>query len=362
MDQTQCLVINMDGHEGRFERVKAELAKANVPNVTRLSAVVGKNIPFSKRLGHFENPILGAIFPRSSLGCALSHKMAWKRAAESDSPWTLILEDDVRWCKGVNVDTAWRDIRNLVSEAGSFDVLLLGYYGGADPSDPDARDPLEFLINLVAPPKDCGHEKGRLFRPQRFVGAHAYIVSRDGARKMLKTHPHVSGHVDLEMSNMNYHDEVRMLAVRPAMLHQDHSGSSQASASPYVLTPIMESIWPTTEKIQPLDFGVRFPIIEVGSQKVEAWQIPVGMAAYAGGLLSDNTSLALLVGTLVVAALLLADSLVFTGTPGPFGSLGGTASAFFTAAIFGGACAALGSLTRCGLDWCIDCTRCWNRK
>ena len=357
MDQTQCLVINMDGHEDRFEKVKAELAKANVPNVTRLPAVVGKNIPFSKRLDHFENPLLGAVFPKSGLGCSLSHRKAWKLAAESKSPYTVVLEDDVRWFSDVDVRTVWQRVSNAVQNKKDFDVFLLGYYGDADPLLEGPKDPLVPLIGMVAKTADTsGDDGGEVFRPARLCGSHAYIVSRSGARKLLQIQPKVAFHQDVELGNLSADNKINMVAIRPQVLKQDHSGSSQATASPYAMTPLLEAVYPSAEHIQPVDFSARFPIMEVGTYKVSLWHFLVGGLSYAGGILNSNTTAAFVVGSLVLGCLLALDSLLVGGVRPQGWTL------LLDALIFGGLFAAFGSMTRCALDWCVDCTKCWNRR
>ena len=107
----------------------------------------------------------------SSVAILLSHVRCWEwlLATESDEvPCALILEDDA--CLGADFVEAFRAaVLPLSLATAAWDCLILGYSAVAQPhSDREA------LVAGV-----------RVQRPRSFFGAHAYCVTRAGARILL---------------------------------------------------------------------------------------------------------------------------------------------------------------------------------
>lgn len=82
------LVINLDKDKKRLNTLKKSLDELNL-TFTRIPAILGKDLP---RL------VIEKYLPRlttvGAIGCAFSHKKAWKYMIDNNLPYALILEDD----------------------------------------------------------------------------------------------------------------------------------------------------------------------------------------------------------------------------------------------------------------------------
>ena len=194
-------------------------------------------------------------------------------------------------------------------------MFLLGYYGDADPEESDMTS--SSLLMLAAQKvasvdhRDRGLCGGKVFRPKRFHGIHAYVVTREGAKKLLKHCNPVAGTPDITISNANATGHVRVLAARPSLIRQDESGSSQTSKQPYFLDWAFRDSWfPTISR------GTEAGRLSVEVCRVPAdgvpggsWTMLLGIGSFAAGTTFRSCTVALL-WSLVVCGLLLADGLV----------------------------------------------------
>ncbi len=117
------------------------------------------------------------VLNKGTIGCALSHIKIFKRIISESLPYALILEDDALIEDGIDNDF-------LDSLPMNWDVLLLGY-----------------RINNNLPPEPALCSFWRRYKKDNFViakpaiklllyGTHGYIVSQQGAKRLLKlTHP-----------------------------------------------------------------------------------------------------------------------------------------------------------------------------
>ncbi|GGC89143.1 hypothetical protein GCM10007216_19900 [Thalassobacillus devorans] len=115
------------------------------------------------------------------IAIALSHIEIWKLISESNIDYTLILEDDIYFKYGFNkeVDRIWNQLTKYQNE--EFDILYLSYEYVKGNKNDTSR-----VINdqvVSKPVKGVWHASG-------------YILSKEGARKMLEMLP-VYGPVDL---------------------------------------------------------------------------------------------------------------------------------------------------------------------
>ncbi len=115
----------------------------------------------ARRRRWFGRDLFGA-----DIGCFRSHLIALKKAAESSEPHSVILEDDV------HLDPKfWPIVGQLIELAPELDFVK--FFGDKKTVGRGGRRLIEFdeNISLVRLPSTPG-------------GAHAYVVSREGARKL----------------------------------------------------------------------------------------------------------------------------------------------------------------------------------
>ena len=155
----------------RLRRVRAVNGKAikNYQKDRRISLRTRFNIYRNYRRSHHEIATLGAV------GASLSHFDVWKRFVASGEPLCLVFEDDAR----ITTDAIHEAHHLWHTLPTSWGIWLLGYYA------PNlVKEPLEKDWNKV----------------YNFTAAHAYLLKREAAIKLLEDALPIEMHVDHYMS------------------------------------------------------------------------------------------------------------------------------------------------------------------
>ena len=180
-------VINMDVRKDRLKRFMGQDSVRYMTRLKRLRAFNGKslknyekdprislrtrfNIRRNYRRSHHEIATLGAI------GASFSHMNLWKRFVASGEPYCLVFEDDARITTDVihKVHRVWKEIPD------TWGMWVLGYYSPTMVIEPLSKAPWNRVIN--------------------FTAAHAYILKRETAKKLLEDVLPVEMHIDHYMS------------------------------------------------------------------------------------------------------------------------------------------------------------------
>lgn len=111
-------------------------------------------------------------FSFGALGCLLSHRILWKNLVNSSDKYMIILEDDVVIDK--QTYQYWID-KLSKGQIGNFDVLFLGAYDGKSIPMLTKIKYFSFFNGFVS----------NVFEDTLYC-TYGYVVSRDGARKLLK--------------------------------------------------------------------------------------------------------------------------------------------------------------------------------
>jgi GR25 family glycosyltransferase involved in LPS biosynthesis len=144
---------------------------------------VAHNVLFKTRRSHYEIDGAGAI------GCSLSHIEAWKRLQASQAPAYLIFEDDTE----MPADFRKR-LEQLLKEL---------------PADWDA---VHLQKRSFVGDEDCKPIPGSAFQHcTSLMGSWAYLVSRQGAEKLLKRCLPIEMHIDAYMAYMSRMNHIKLL-------------------------------------------------------------------------------------------------------------------------------------------------------
>lgn len=228
-----CHVINLDRDTARWDSVVSELVSKGVPftNIQRIRAVYGKTLT-SDELVSNTTFVARHFSTRGTIGCYLSHRSCWEQTLKGPEPYKLFLEDDVLVANNFpnkvaeilrEIDESCPDTRN-----GNWDVIFLGALGCVHPEGRHG-------LNRIAGTMSGGLRKPRRLLegaphchiPRRPLGAHAYILSKRGARKLLESCWRVSGHVDVVAWGL---PTLKVVSVHPMLAHQNMGSVSTIGA------------------------------------------------------------------------------------------------------------------------------------
>jgi glycosyl transferase family 25 len=167
-------IINLDRREDRWRRVSDQLGPLSPLFYKRMSAVDGQSIA---------NPDTRAV-SAGNVGCWLSHQKCFDSQVESNENWNLILEDDAKF----HVQMSLNLVSDLVAlcEQESIDVLQLGWIESLYRPF-SARSALDFILAFRGRRlrKVQTTQQWRLVYGEFRAGSHAYLISLNGARKLL---------------------------------------------------------------------------------------------------------------------------------------------------------------------------------
>jgi GR25 family glycosyltransferase involved in LPS biosynthesis len=175
----QAARLNVQRHSA------VDAKQVDLTNFPRLSLGTAHNIKYNTRRSHYEIDAVGAV------GCSLSHFAAWEKLRASSAPAMIIFEDDAP----IQPDFAARLAQILTTAPHDWDLIqfhMSRFDNGAVGCKPIGA-------------RDSWHACDAL------TGSHAYMISQEGARKMLDRAYPIEMHVDAFMAYMSRMGHVRML-------------------------------------------------------------------------------------------------------------------------------------------------------
>lgn len=158
---------------------------------------------------------------QQEVAIALSHIHLWKKIASDDISYTLVLEDDVYFEHGFasNLDAAWYDIISKSSHSSAFDILFLSF------QEVGTKSKTKIHRNGLVHKPDCG-----------IWQASGYVLSRDGARKLLNMLP-AYGPIDLWL-NLQFSKLDVLLTNKPIIEQRVDVPSTNS----YSIMPVLSQI------------------------------------------------------------------------------------------------------------------------
>ena len=196
-------VIGMDSDSPRMQGFAACMARLGVnytfaPGVLGKEVVAGRGTPAENELR--EEMILGGFLSAGEVGCLLSHARLWKEVATDPSMQRiLIFEDDARtYLDGTTLRNMIEELYAHLDVTGErFDMLYLG-------------KALDQCINYT-------QVINYVYRSSRPLCMHAYIITKEGAQKML-AHAPFSQAADVIPHHI---PELNIMVFHPSLFFQD---------------------------------------------------------------------------------------------------------------------------------------------
>jgi len=205
-------VINLKERPDRWERFTAQPASTSFKDLHRFSAFNGKklnyrhdkrlsirtrlNITRNYRRSHYEIATLGAV------GSTMSHVGVWKKFIASGAQQALVLEDDV-----ILVDSQLQAA--AAKPPPGWGIWILGCY----------------LPNLIEQPL-----QGDWTRVYNFTAAHAYIITRQAALKLLEQPFPIETHIEYYMTGTSILYDIPI--VRNKRIHMEFFRNPEGPRTP----------------------------------------------------------------------------------------------------------------------------------
>lgn len=175
--------------------------------------------------------------PVSAIGCALAHVKAWREFLMSGEKYGIIFEDDI-----ILEDSFVYGVYNALHHVpDDFDILYLGCFGC------DAEN-VSSVYKMSGIFYGKNARKGRINDfisvPEYAYAAHAYVLSRKGAQKLIyMMEGKIDDHVDMMLHKLASTGQINTYVTTPRLAYQTSTDSTSSenakSKYPLLLTDML---------------------------------------------------------------------------------------------------------------------------
>lgn len=209
VEKVKTYIINMKSAVSRREYMLDICSKyKNFLDIEFFEAINGHNLEddviYEKYNPQKSIKFIGRPLKKGEIGCILSHIEIYKRIIENNIKYALILEDDI-----ILDDNLANEINSIFSYPKNWDVVLYGHYS-------------YYLNNREIPsPVSIWNKYKRegnstLYRLTGFgYGTHGYLISQNGAKKLLKELSEYYAPIDYYTSNTK---KFNVFAILPTII------------------------------------------------------------------------------------------------------------------------------------------------
>ena len=233
-----AFVINLDRDTHKWTAFqKAFQSTSSNIRIERFPAVDGKQY---RKTPHTDMSTWAHQFnTNKTIGCFKSHTAVWKQVVERDLAYAMVLEDDVdpteNWEQ--RVFSTLKDMSH-----SPWDVILLGYHSQYITQHSDKNMFLFPLLKFINLGKKSHDIANGIISPVAFGGAHAYLISNQGSRKLLalcKTHNGVP--IDGRMTILHATGDINVAACVPPLITT--YGASDATAMSFFIWTMNDGVF-----------------------------------------------------------------------------------------------------------------------
>lgn len=252
-------IINLDNKKEKFECVSKQLKVLNIQH-SRFIALTRPSPLFLKKSQ-------STFFTDAMMGCASSHMELWERIQKENTEYALILEDDVKFLSGFKK----RFLFYMSYVPKNWDMIVLGTIMKQGDS------------NTLEKVHGCFYDYGKnynvnkyVYRLKNFIGAHAYILSKQGAKKLVKGIDISSGHIDLDISKyLSSHSSFTAYCFNTDLVVQQNTlfeSSINVNRQPFFINSILDTEWILNngEKKMSVAYVLNEPIGQIKGVQINA--------------------------------------------------------------------------------------------
>jgi glycosyl transferase family 25 len=208
----KIFIINLDKDVERLNSSYKQLNNYNITNYERYQAVNGAESNIYE-LDTYTTKIGKLIASKSMIGCGISHINIWKRIIKEGINKCLILEDDF-----ILVDNFLNKFNNIVKKSpAEYDILFLS-------------------SNIIHNKNLKLYDIDDYFYKQLLISQTVgYIITIEGAKKILKYLNKVSYHIDFELCILSLIQNLNIISVKEALIYQTFDNSNNTDNREYPL-------------------------------------------------------------------------------------------------------------------------------
>ena len=269
----QTYIINLARSSDRLEKAKALCAEVSLfPE--RVEAVDGKALSLEDR----KNATTGfcnTFCTPAMIATAMSHQLAWQRILDSRNKTALILEDDCTFIP---------EFTKLASDMKypdcDWDVLYLGCLWCHESANEGLTGKI-FKRGLSMQAQIDGpiHYNEKWMSNVTAVGFHGYIVSQNGARKLLKlTQNQIAEHIDGQVYHLTQKGLLTTFVHKPLLINQSSTGFQSHStitkcSFPFFMNRALDYFEIEAEPNMSQSFFMSSPVGQVGGCSITVWTL-----------------------------------------------------------------------------------------
>lgn len=200
-----CYIINLKRSTERWKKIRKRLLQEDLLNVKRIDAVDGQLL---------DSNITENVFAtKSMLGCMLSHIKTWKKIADSNSEYGIVLEDDCHL-----IDSFGKKVNELISNLKSntvcWDFLYLGYFGPGEKcnsiGDNIISEFLKIYLDTIILPKVESPKSKLIKNPYMPLGFHCYVITKSCAKKIVELFEKETTYWHVDAMFLKYHNHINV--------------------------------------------------------------------------------------------------------------------------------------------------------
>lgn len=170
----------------------------------------------------YTTPLYSIFGPKSAIGCAISHLSIWKKFLKTNKQYAIIFEDDIVF----NTTNFQSKINFYLSQTPSdFDILYLGSFG----SNPNNTF-FNFFMTLLNQKCTFTQINQYINKPSTALAAHAYIISKNGANKLVKLlNGKIHNHIDFCIQNLSRQNLINTYVTNPRFVFQTSTNGTPST-------------------------------------------------------------------------------------------------------------------------------------
>jgi GR25 family glycosyltransferase involved in LPS biosynthesis len=168
---------------------------------------------------------LYSIFgPKSSIGCALSHLHVWKTFLNTNKKYAIVFEDDI--ILDSQTPHLLPTIHTYISNTPrNFDILYLGCFGSEN-----TPNFFTIIMKLLGISSQYKYINTHVKKPEIALAAHAYIISRKGAKKLIKhLNNNIHNHIDYCIQALYAKGILNNYVTIPRLIYQSSTDTTMSN-------------------------------------------------------------------------------------------------------------------------------------